>query len=42
MAGWGTLFINLAVFAFVTFLVYLACNALVRVEDRRQARRRPM
>ena len=39
-AGIGTLFFNIGVFAAVTFLIYLACMALVRHEDRRQARRR--
>lgn len=34
-----TLFIHIAVFAFVTFLIYLACMAMVRIEDKRQAQR---
>ncbi|MBW3572692.1 MAG: hypothetical protein KY467_16475 [Gemmatimonadetes bacterium] len=36
----GNLFFNIAVFALVTFLIYLACMAMVRIEDRKQARRR--
>ena len=39
-ASLGTLFFNIGVFALVTFLIYLACMAMVRIEDRKQARRR--
>lgn len=39
-AGVGTLFFNIAVFGLVTFLIYLSCMAMVRIEDRKQARRR--
>ncbi|HEX6746886.1 MAG TPA: hypothetical protein VF092_06275 [Longimicrobium sp.] len=34
------LFWHAGVFLFVTFLVYLACLAFVRVENRREAARR--
>lgn len=36
----GKLFTNMFVFAVITLLIYLACMALVRVEERREARRR--
>ena len=36
----GKLFFNMGVFALVTFLIYLSCMAMVRIEDRKQARRR--
>lgn len=36
----GNLFFNIGVFALVTFLIYLSCMAMVRSEDRKQARRR--
>jgi hypothetical protein len=36
----GKLFFHMGVFAFVTFLVYLACMFFVRIEDKREARRR--
>lgn len=36
----GNLFFNIAVFGVVTLLIYLACMAMVRIEDRKQARRR--
>lgn len=39
-AGWGTLAFNIGVFAVITFLIYLSCMAMVRIEDRKQARRR--
>ena len=35
MAGWGTLLLHAGVFALITFLIYLACMAMVRFEDRR-------
>lgn len=35
-----TLFIHIGVFGLITFLIYLACMAMVRVEDRRQEARR--
>ena len=35
-----TLFLHMGVFALITFLIYLACMAMVRVEDRRQEARR--
>jgi hypothetical protein len=38
-AGVGTLFFHIGVFALVTFGIYLACMAMVRIEDRRQAQR---
>ena len=38
-ASVGTLFMHIAVFAGVTFLIYLACMAMVRIEDKRQAQR---
>lgn len=38
MAGWGTLIWHAGVFALITFLIYLACMAMVRLEDRRIAR----
>jgi uncharacterized membrane protein (DUF2068 family) len=38
-AGWPTLFMHIGVFALVTFLIYLACMAMVRIEDRRVAQR---
>lgn len=39
MAGWGTLIWHAGVFALITFLIYLACMAMVRLEDRRVAQR---
>lgn len=39
-AEWITLFLHMGVFALITFLIYLACMAMVRVEDRRQEARR--
>ena len=36
----GNLAFNIGVFALVTFLIYLSCMAMVRIEDRKQARRR--
>lgn len=36
----GNLFFNIAVFGVVTLLIYFACMAMVRIEDRKQARRR--
>ena len=36
----GNLFFNIAVFGVVTLLIYAACMAMVRIEDRKQARRR--
>ena len=36
----GNLFFNIFVFGVVTFLIYLSCMAMVRIEDRKQARRR--
>lgn len=38
MAGWGTLLMHAGVFALITFLIYLACMAMVRLEDRRTAK----
>ncbi len=38
-ASVGTLFFHIGVFALVTFLIYLACMAMVRLEDKKQARR---
>jgi hypothetical protein len=38
-ASVGTLFFHMGVFALVTFGIYLACMAMVRIEDRRQAQR---
>lgn len=38
-AGWPTLFLHIGVFALVTFLIYLACMAMVRIEDKKLARR---
>lgn len=38
-ASVGTLFMHIGVFALVTFGIYLACMAMVRIEDRRQAQR---
>lgn len=38
-ASVGTLFMHIGVFALVTFLIYLACMAMVRIEDRREAER---
>jgi hypothetical protein len=37
MAGWGTLLLHAGVFALITFLIYLACAWMVRLEDRRTA-----
>lgn len=34
------LFLHMGVFGLVTLLIYLACMAMVRVEDRRQEARR--
>lgn len=34
----GKLFFHMGVFALVTFLVYLACMAFVRYEERREAK----
>lgn len=34
-----TLFFHIGVFALVTFLIYLACMAMVRIEDKRQTQR---
>lgn len=39
-AGWPTLFFHIGVFALVTFCIYLACMLMVRLEDKRLARRR--
>jgi hypothetical protein len=39
MAGWGTMILHAGVFALITFLIYLACMAMVRLEDRRTAER---
>jgi len=36
----GKLLFHMGTFALVTFLIYLACMAMVRIEDRRQAQRR--
>ena len=36
----GKLFFHMGVFALVTFLIYLSCMAMVRIEDCKQARRR--
>ena len=41
MAGWGTLFRNIAVFALLTVAVYFVCMWMVRLEDRRTARKGP-
>lgn len=38
-ASVGTLFFHIGVFALVTFLIYLACMAMVRIEDKRTAHR---
>jgi hypothetical protein len=38
-AGAGTLFLHMGVFALVTLAIYAACMAMVRIEDRRVARR---
>lgn len=38
-ASAGTLFFHMGVFALVTFLIYLACMAMVRIEDHRKALR---
>lgn len=38
-AGWPTLFLHIGVFALVTFCIFLACLALIRLEDKRQAAR---
>lgn len=38
-ASVGTLFLHMGVFALVTFLIYLACMAMVRIEDKRVAHR---
>jgi hypothetical protein len=38
-ASVGTLFFHIGVFALVTFGIYLACMAMVRIEDRKQAQR---
>ena len=38
-ASVGTLFFHIGVFALVTFLIYLACMAMVRIEDKKLARR---
>jgi len=35
----GNLLFNMAVFGVVTLLIYFACMAMVRIEDRKQARR---
>ena len=39
-AGVGTLLMHMGVFALITFLTYLACMWMVRIEDRRQEARR--
>lgn len=35
----GKLLFHMAVFAVVTFVVYLVCMMFVRIEDRREAQR---
>jgi hypothetical protein len=35
----GKLFFHMAVFAVVTFVVYMVCMLFVRIEDRREAQR---
>ena len=39
-ASVGRLFLHMGVFALITFLTYLACMWMVRIEERREARRR--
>lgn len=41
MAGWGTLFRNIGVFALLTVVVYFVCMWMVRLEERRTARKGP-
>ena len=36
----GILFRNMAVFALVTLLVYVACLQIIKFEERREARKR--
>jgi hypothetical protein len=38
-ASVGTLLFHMGVFGLVTFGIYLACMAMVRIEDRKQAQR---
>lgn len=38
-AGWPTLFLHIGVFALVTLGIYAACMLMVRLEDKRLARR---
>ena len=35
----GKLLFHMAVFALVTFVIYLVCLQFVRIEDRREAKR---
>jgi hypothetical protein len=41
MPGWPTLFLHAGVFALITFLIYLACMAMIRLEAQRVERRGP-
>jgi uncharacterized membrane protein len=36
----GKLFFHMGVFALVTFVIFLVCMWFVRIEDRREAKRR--
>jgi len=36
----GKLLFHMGVFALVTFVIYLVCMQFVRIEDRREAKRR--
>jgi hypothetical protein len=41
MAGWDILFRNIAVFGLLVVVVYFVCLWMVRLEDRRTARKGP-
>jgi hypothetical protein len=41
MAGWGTLLLYAGVFALITILIYAACMAMIRLEERRTAEKGP-
>jgi TRAP-type C4-dicarboxylate transport system permease small subunit len=43
MPGWGSLALHALVFAFVTLLIWLSCEWMIRLEERRTERkgRRP-
>lgn len=36
----GKLFFHIGVFAFVSFLVYMSCLWMIRIEEKKQERRR--